>query len=147
MEKIGDALKKFELKNEEETILWGENFVKKLSIGELILVSGDLGAGKTSLAKGIGKSLKLKSKVTSPTFTKLNIHHGKWTFYHFDLYNIKEAQELEEIGIYDFLEPDDGISLVEWWEKFPKTFIAPYHFIKIEKKENFRVLSYNYVTE
>jgi tRNA threonylcarbamoyladenosine biosynthesis protein TsaE len=142
----GEVLKKWSLKTAEDTWAWGEDFARnQLRIGELVLVGGILGAGKTTLAQGIGKGLEVEMRITSPTFLKLQSYPGRWTFHHLDLYNVDSIQELEELGIYDILEPENGVCLVEWWDRFPSLFPRPHHLIHLEESEDFRVLTYERV--
>lgn len=85
--------------------------------GEALLVSGDLGAGKTRLAKGVGRGLGLApSHVTSPTFTLQAVYRGRLPFYHIDLYRITDPEELVSLELFDELE-GPGVTLVEWPER------------------------------
>jgi len=125
---------------------WGERFAKEsLHCGDLVLVSGEMGAGKTTLAQGIARGIGIKESVTSPTFNKLNIYLGHWTFYHLDLYNVASHDELEALGIYEILEPEDGICLVEWWEKLAPISPPAHHRVDLEILETGRLLKSNRV--
>jgi len=86
---------------------------------EVVLLIGELGAGKTVFAKGIAAGLGLKdpSLVCSPSFTLLNIYEAKFPVFHFDLYRLSESAEIEDLGIEDCLER--GVIIVEWAEKIP----------------------------
>jgi tRNA threonylcarbamoyladenosine biosynthesis protein TsaE len=120
---------------------WGERYAQEtLKSGDLILVSGEMGAGKTTLAQGIACGLGIKETVTSPTFNKLNIYMGHWTFYHLDLYNVASHDELERLGIYEILEPTDGVCLVEWWENLSPISLPPHRRIELEILESGRSL-------
>ncbi|MFA5250321.1 MAG: tRNA (adenosine(37)-N6)-threonylcarbamoyltransferase complex ATPase subunit type 1 TsaE [Parachlamydiales bacterium] len=103
----------------EETRLCGRNLASKVKKGELIAFVGDLGAGKTTLIKGLVSALNGtdEKQVTSPTFTYLNIYPGKINVYHFDLYRIQDADHFAGMGFDEYLHPLDGITLVEWSEK------------------------------
>ena len=88
--------------------------------GDVALLSGDLGAGKTQLAKGLAKGLGVSEPVTSPTFNILLVHEGRIPLYHFDLYRLERAEELEDLDYYATLEAD-GVSAVEWGDRFPES--------------------------
>lgn len=102
--------------SEEETIKLGASISKFLKPGDLVLLYGDLGCGKTTLVKGIAQGLMVDPEiyVTSPSFSLVNIYNGKYTIYHIDLYRL-ESIEIEELGIYEFL--NEGIVVIEWADK------------------------------
>jgi len=113
----------------EETIALGRTLVTLLAPPKIVLLRGDLGAGKTTLVKGIAEALDAADadEVTSPTFTLVHEyegtreHGGKRTpvrLYHLDLYRIDSERQLETLGLDD-LQTNDSIVLVEWGEKFP----------------------------
>ena len=85
--------------------------------GDVVLLTGDLGAGKTVLAKGLGAGLEVAEPVTSPTFNIMLAHEGRLPLYHFDLYRLEHAVQLEDIDYFGTLEAD-GVSLVEWGDRF-----------------------------
>lgn len=98
---------------------------------DVILLNGDLGAGKTQFSQGFAAALGVEQPVTSPTFTiLLEYHDGRMPLYHFDLYRLEDDEELEDIGYYDVLEAD-GVSLVEWAEKFPDSLPEDYLELRI----------------
>jgi tRNA threonylcarbamoyladenosine biosynthesis protein TsaE len=106
----------------EETIAFGRKLAEELRPPLVILLRGDLGAGKTTLVKGIAEGFEaaLAEDVTSPTFTLIHEYRGPHaTLYHIDLYRIDTEKELETLGIEDLLAPD-CILLIEWGEKFPR---------------------------
>ena len=95
--------------------------------GFLILASGDLGAGKTRLAKGIAKELGVKETVTSPTFNILKCYSGtKFDFYHIDAYRLEGVKQ--DLGLEEFIE-GDGVCFVEWSEYL--SYLLPEEFLKI----------------
>ena len=105
----------------EETIQWGREFAKRLKPPVLVLLTGGLGTGKTTLTKGIvsGLGAAHENDVTSPTFTLVHEYRGRRaTLYHIDLYRIDTERELETLALDDLLAPD-SILLIEWGEKFP----------------------------
>lgn len=108
--------------NENETILLGKSFAEDLKKSDIVLFTGELGAGKTEFIKGICSFFKVEEYVTSPTFTIINQYFGTDEFegliiYHIDLYRIKNEKELLEIGISEFLEDESSIKLIEWADK------------------------------
>jgi tRNA threonylcarbamoyladenosine biosynthesis protein TsaE len=106
----------------EETIAFGRRLAADLSPPLIVLLRGDLGAGKTTLVKGIaeGFDAALAEDVTSPTFTLVHEYRGpRVTLYHIDLYRIDTPRDLETLGLDDLLAPN-CILLIEWGEKFPR---------------------------
>lgn len=85
---------------------------------DAISLTGDLGAGKTALVKGVAEGLGVSEAVTSPTFNILVEHRGALSLYHFDLYRLERAGQLEDIDFYGVLEAG-GASFIEWGERFP----------------------------
>src|SRR5882757_8024530 len=106
----------------EETIAFGRSLAVELTPPMLILLRGDLGAGKTTLVKGIAEGFAAASAddVTSPTFTLVHEYRGpRAILYHIDLYRIDTERELETLGLDDLAGPE-SILLIEWGEKFPR---------------------------
>jgi len=108
------------LKNLEETIQFGHNFSLKLKAKSIILIKGKIGAGKTSLVKGIADGLQIKENITSPTFA-LSHHYnsGKLPLIHMDLYRIEDDISAKELFLEEEeeLEQNNGIMVIEWPEK------------------------------
>jgi len=106
----------------EETIAFGRTLAGLLTPPKLALLRGDLGAGKTTLVKGIAAACEaaLEEDVTSPTFTLIHEYRGpRVNLYHIDLYRIDTQRELDTLALDD-LRGDDSILLIEWGEKFPR---------------------------
>jgi len=106
----------------EETIAFGRSLAAELSPPLVVLLRGDLGAGKTTLVKGIaeGFGAARAEDVTSPTFTLVHEYRGPHiTLYHIDLYRIDTQRDLETLGLDDLLAPN-SLLLIEWGEKFPR---------------------------
>jgi tRNA threonylcarbamoyladenosine biosynthesis protein TsaE len=113
----------------EETLALGVRFAKVLKKGDIVCLFGDLGSGKTALVKGLARGLKIDADhVHSPTFTLMNIYHGKLPLYHFDLYRIG-VQDLLNIG-YDEFFFGKGVTAVEWSERLD--VLAPKECWKVE---------------
>src|SRR6202451_2586307 len=107
----------------EETIALGRTLVSLLTPPKLVLLRGDLGAGKTTLVKGIaaGFAAAEEEDVTSPTFTLVHEYRGpQANLYHIDLYRIDTQRELETLGLDDLRAESNSILLIEWGEKFPR---------------------------
>jgi tRNA threonylcarbamoyladenosine biosynthesis protein TsaE len=100
-----------------ETLQCGRVLAPLLVPGDVVLLSGDLGAGKTQLTKGVAEGLGVAEPVTSPTFNILLVHEGRIPLYHFDLYRLERAEELEDLDYYATLE-SDGVCVVEWGDRF-----------------------------
>ncbi|HEU5439353.1 MAG TPA: tRNA (adenosine(37)-N6)-threonylcarbamoyltransferase complex ATPase subunit type 1 TsaE [Ktedonobacterales bacterium] len=100
----------------EETRRLGEALGRLLAAGDVILLTGELGAGKTALTQGIARGLGVPGVVNSPTFTLLKEYQGRLPLYHFDLYRIEDPTELEELGFAEYF-CGDGVSVVEWAER------------------------------
>lgn len=97
----------------DETLSVAENFGKKLVGGDVVLLFGDLGAGKTTFTKGIAKALGVRDVVTSPTFTIVKEYEGdKLNLYHMDLYRV--SGDTVDLGLEDYLERKDGVVVIEW---------------------------------
>jgi len=103
---------------ESQTLELGWRLGQLLQQSTLVLLQGDLGAGKTVFARGIARGLGVDPQIpiTSPTFTLMNHYHGRLDLYHFDLYRLSDPDELIELGFDDYAY-GSGVSLVEWPEK------------------------------
>lgn len=110
--------KRFVTRSREETIALGERLGALLKAGDVLVLTGDLGAGKTQLTKGIAAGMGVEGDVTSPTFTIEMVYEGeRMPLYHFDLYRLESADQLEDTGIFDVLGTD-GVCSIEWGEQF-----------------------------
>ncbi len=112
----------FTTRSARETIDVGRSLMAALQPPKLVLLRGDLGAGKTTLVKGIAEAFHAASEedVTSPTFTLVHEYRGPAVnLYHVDLYRVDTARELESLGLDD-LAADNALLLVEWGDKFPR---------------------------
>lgn len=128
------------LKNLKETKKYAKLFYKTLQGGEVVLLNGDLGAGKTTFTQYLAKSMGIKQMVTSPTFTLIQEYQGKqFKLIHCDMYRIEEESEVIEMGLEDILYSGNKkqIIIIEWPEKIPNVLknIKTIN-ITIEKGEN-----------
>jgi tRNA threonylcarbamoyladenosine biosynthesis protein TsaE len=106
----------------DETIALGRTLAPMLAPPKLVLLRGDLGAGKTTLVKGIAEAFEAAAQddVTSPTFTLIHEYHGpRANLYHIDLYRVDTPRQLETLGLDDLIA-DNSVLLIEWGEKFPR---------------------------
>ena len=120
--KTGTLLREITTHSAEETIAFGRTLTELLSPPKLVLLRGDLGAGKTTLVKGIAAAFEAASEedVTSPTFTLIHEYRGpRANLFHIDLYRIDTRRELDTIALDD-LRGENSILLIEWGEKFPR---------------------------
>ncbi len=123
----------FKTRNESETLQKAEEFAQSLKPGDVVALSGELGAGKTVFARGIARALGITSEVASPTFTLINEYRGTYTLRHMDFYRLNNPREILDIGVEDYFY-DDGICLVEWPEKLGGLF--PSDAIRVTIRHN-----------
>lgn len=117
-----------------DTIEFGKSVARAVEKGAVISLVGDLGAGKTTFAKGVARGLGIMDNVTSPTFTILNEYVGEEKkLYHFDFYRIEDPDELVELGFEDYFPSADGLTIVEWAEKAPSVLPKKFYQITFEK--------------
>jgi len=108
--------------SEQETIAFGRSLPEWLTPPKIVLLRGDLGAGKTTLVKGIasGFGAAREQDVTSPTFTLIHEYRGpQAVLYHIDLYRVETPRQLETLGLDDLIT-DNSVLLIEWGDKFPR---------------------------
>ena len=104
----------------EETRAFGARLAEKLLPGDVLILRGDMGAGKSELTRGIARGLGVPGYITSPTFTILQVHEGgRLPLYHFDWYRIEDPEELYELSMDEYLHMA-GVSVVEWAERAPE---------------------------
>ena len=107
---------KYVSESESQTLEIGRALGKKMRGGEIITLSGDLGAGKTVFTKGIALGLGITDTVASPTFTLMNEYEGRITLYHYDAYRLNGWREAEEAGLTEYFGANRGMCVIEWWE-------------------------------
>ena len=102
------------------TLALGARLGQLLPLGTVVLLTGDLGAGKTTLAQGVARGLGIHDPVGSPTFTLLAEYPGsRGCLYHADLYRLKGVADVESTGLPDYVDRTDGLLLVEWPDRWP----------------------------
>lgn len=118
---------RYDLPDEAATERLGRWLGETARRGDALLLAGDLGAGKTTLARGLARGLGIEEPVTSPTFTLVNEYAGRLPFYHFDLYRL-EAPELPASGLPEYWEEPRGLVAIEWPERLgahgPEAYLA-----------------------
>lgn len=137
-------MKTIELASREDTISLGEALGKQLTAGDVLVLDGDLGAGKTTFTKGLAKGLAIPDIIKSPTFTIIHEYHdGRLPLYHMDAYRLENGGG-EDLGLEEYFD-SDGVSVVEWAEfvedELPDDFLA-IHF-KRTADENKRILEFD----
>lgn len=134
---------KFISKHETDTKNFAKSLASKLEKQDVIVLTGDLGSGKTKFTEGILSYFGLENEISSPTFTIVNEYQkDTLTIYHFDVYRLEDSSEFYEIGGEEYFEK--GICLIEWGElikdALPKNYLQ-ITFDKEEKNENIRILT------
>lgn len=115
----------------QETRALGRRLAGKLQMGDVVLLWGDLGAGKSEMTRGIAEGLGVSGPVTSPSFTILNVYDdGRIPLYHFDWYRLESAEELFEMGMDEYLG-GDGVAVVEWPSQCPEAIPETYLSVKL----------------
>ena len=133
----------FKSNNENETKNFAKNLASKLNIGDIIILSGELGSGKTKFTEGILEYFNLQNEISSPTFTIVNEYNTtNFPIYHFDVYRLEDEDEFLAIGGEEYFEK--GICIIEWGELIenllPKEYIK-ISFLKDNTDENVRILN------
>ena len=117
----------------EETFSFARRIGEKAQQGEVFVLTGDLGAGKTVFTQGFAAGLAITEPVNSPTFTILQIYEGgRCPLYHFDVYRIADVEEMDEIGYEDCFY-GDGVCLIEWADLIEEILPEKYRKVTIEK--------------
>jgi tRNA threonylcarbamoyladenosine biosynthesis protein TsaE len=116
----------------KDTLKVGEIIGKTAKEGDVILLSGDLGTGKTWLTKGIAEGVEVSKDypITSPTFVFVHIYPGRLPFYHIDLYRVEKDIDWSLLGLEEYIFAK-GVTVIEWAEKIP-TSLLPQYFLKID---------------
>lgn len=119
----------FKTRSADETFELGRRVGEQLNDRAVILLKGDLGAGKTVFAKGVAAGLGIDAAdVTSPSFTLINVHDGRLCLYHIDLYRLESSSRVD-LGLEEILEDERGVVMIEWAERLK---FAPESSIEVE---------------
>jgi len=124
---------KVQVHSEAETMALAAFFAEKLKVSDVVSLSGDLGVGKTFFVRSICEKLEVeKNQISSPTFSLIQEYQGKMKIYHCDFYRLKRAEEVEDLGIYDWLGVE-GISFLEWADEFSEVLPDEYLQVNISR--------------
>ena len=124
----------------EETERLGERIGRALEPGIVVALIGELGAGKTTLTKGIARGLEVPDLVHSPTFTLIHEHKGRLPVYHFDLYRLDTPEQIEDLGYEDYFN-GQGVTIIEWAEKIPSLLPDDHLEIRISGEDDARTFT------
>lgn len=129
--------------SEKDTARAAAEFARTLSVGDVVCLNGDLGAGKTVFVAAAAKAIGVKEYISSPTFTIVNEYSGRIPVYHFDAYRIADADEMEEIGFDEYIY-GDGVCIIEWSCNIEAALPAERYEVTIkrdyEKGEDYRLI-------
>ena len=129
-------------KNEQDTIDFAEKFASSLSVGDIVVLTGELGSGKTKFVQGVLKYFNMEDEISSPTFTIVNEYTSdKTNVYHFDVYRLEDSDEFYAMGGEEYFSK--GICLIEWGEMIEDILPKPYIkiiFSKDEENSDYRKL-------
>lgn len=98
----------------DETRALGEALAEIIRGGDLLVLAGDLGAGKTALTQGIGRGLGVTDAITSPTFTLAHQHQGRVRLHHLDVYRFEASAEILDVGLFELLDDEGAVTVIEW---------------------------------
>lgn len=121
--------------SEEQTKQIALEFLSELKAGDIVVMNGDLGTGKTFFIKKIAEEMGVQN-ANSPTFAIVNEYDSQPRIYHFDFYRINKVNELHDIGLEDYLTDSEAITFIEWGELLPEVLPSKRYEIKIEQLEN-----------
>lgn len=114
----------------EDTFNFGKNYAKNLKSGDVVVLNGEIGAGKTVFCKGLAKGLGIDDEILSPTYAYMNDYYGK--LYHYDCYRLKSGAQAEALGLCDYFY-SDGVCVIEWAENIKEVLPRNYKTVTIEK--------------
>lgn len=120
--------------SEKETWDVGFKLGRIIEKGDIVCLTGELGAGKTVFVKGMASALSVENYVTSPTFTIVNEYNGRIPFYHLDVYRISEPEDMFEIGFEEYIY-GNGVTVIEWADSIKEILPGEVIWVKIEKNQ------------
>ena len=122
-------------KSEKDTINFAKDFAKNLKVGDVIVLSGELGSGKTKFVQGILENFGMANEISSPTFTIVNEYNSPTiNIYHFDVYRLEDSDEFYAIGGDEYFS--QGICIIEWGEMIEDVLPKPYTKITFSKNND-----------
>ena len=122
-------------KSEKDTINFAKDFAKNLKVGDVIVLSGELGSGKTKFVQGILENFGMANEISSPTFTIVNEYNSPTiNIYHFDVYRLEDSDEFYAIGGDEYFSK--GICIIEWGEMIEDVLPKPYTKITFSKNND-----------
>jgi tRNA threonylcarbamoyladenosine biosynthesis protein TsaE len=119
----------------KDTTEIGQSIGKVAKPGDIVLLAGELGAGKTCLTQGIAKGLEVEERVHSPTFVLVSEYTGRLDLFHMDLYRLDTLSDVLDLGLEEYFF-GEGVSVVEWADKIPEAFPGSHLFISIRYNED-----------
>lgn len=125
-------MKRYESYNEGDTLSLARKLGEAANEGDIFCLIGDLGVGKTVFSKGFAQGMGIDEHITSPTFTIVHEYEGALPLYHFDVYRISDASEMDEIGYEEYFY-GQGVCLIEWANIIPEIIPQSAKYITIEK--------------
>ena len=125
-------------KSVKDTLKIAESYAKTLKKGDVVLLNGEMGAGKTAFTKGLAKGLNIKDEITSPTYAYMNDYDG--VLYHYDCYRLSSGEDAEALGLTDYFYMG-GVCVIEWGENIKSVLPDTVKTVEIIKKsENERII-------
>jgi tRNA threonylcarbamoyladenosine biosynthesis protein TsaE len=123
-------MSKFLSLSREQTLEFATEYAKTLRAGDVVLLDGDMGAGKTVFAKGVAIGLQIEEEVTSPTYAYMNDYDGR--LFHYDCYRIESIEQAERLGLADYFDMG-GICLIEWSQNIAALLPKKFKRVTIKK--------------
>lgn len=120
----------------EATISWGSEFAREINPGDSVFLIGDLGSGKTTIARGIARGLGWTGVVNSPSFSLVKVYRCEVTIYHSDLYRLNPGDNLTDLGLQEQMDEENSVSIFEWSEDFPIFGYTPRWEVRISIAED-----------
>lgn len=129
----------FVSRSDSQTIEFAKSYAKTLNCGDVVVLNGEMGAGKTVFCKGLALGLGIECEILSPTYTYMNDYEGK--FYHYDCYRLKSGEQAEALGLCDYFYAG-GICAVEWAENIASSLPEKVKTVTIRKIDGGREIEY-----